>query len=137
MKCPARLFLLALLVMLWAVAGAALSKEDAVSSAQSWVALVDAGKYADSWTQASAFFQSHVPQQSWEQQVKVAREPFGEMVSRKVAQVTLKRTLPGAPDGEYAVMVFNSSFRHKAAAAETITVMAENGKWKVAGYFIR
>jgi len=125
------------LAIFCAAAGAAPSKDEAVSSAEAWVALVDSGKYAESWTQASSFFQSHVPQANWEQQAKIAREPFGEMQSRKIAQVTLKRTLPGAPDGEYAVMVFNSTFKHKAAAAETITVKAENGKWKVAGYFIR
>jgi hypothetical protein len=45
--------------------------------------------------------------------------------------------LPGAPDGEYVVIQFESSFEKKKSAVETVTPMLEkDGKWRVSGYYI-
>jgi hypothetical protein len=47
-------------------------------------------------------------------------------------------SLPGAPDGEYVVIQFETSFENKNDAVETVTPMKdEDGKWRVSGYFIR
>lgn len=47
-------------------------------------------------------------------------------------------SLPGAPDGEYVVVQFETSFTNKKAAAETVTPMLENdGQWRVSGYYIK
>jgi len=48
-----------------------------------------------------------------------------------------RTTLPGAPDGEYVVIQFDSSFEHKESALETVTPVLEEGKWKVSGYYIK
>ncbi|MGH7422575.1 MAG: DUF4019 domain-containing protein [Candidatus Methylomirabilales bacterium] len=46
--------------------------------------------------------------------------------------------MPGAPDGHYVVIQYETSFEKKASAFETITPMREkDGKWRVAGYYIR
>lgn len=46
--------------------------------------------------------------------------------------------LPGAPDGEYAVIQFETSFANKKSAIETVTPMKDpDGKWRVSGYFIK
>jgi hypothetical protein len=46
--------------------------------------------------------------------------------------------LPGAPDGQYVVMQFETSFANKKSAIETVTFMLEkDGQWKSAGYFIK
>ena len=58
--------------------------------------------------------------------------------TREMATSKFSTTLPGAPDGEYVVFQFNSSFEHKATALETVTAMKDiDGAWRVAGYFIR
>jgi hypothetical protein len=46
-------------------------------------------------------------------------------------------SLPGAPDGEYVVLQFDSSFANKQVAVETVTAVFEDGVWRVVGYFIR
>ncbi len=47
-------------------------------------------------------------------------------------------SLPGAPDGNYVVIQFKTTFEHKAQAVETVTPMLENdGVWRVTGYFIK
>lgn len=46
--------------------------------------------------------------------------------------------MPGAPDGEYVVVRYGSSFENKKEAGETAVMMKErDGSWRVAGYFIR
>jgi hypothetical protein len=70
--------------------------------------------------------------------VQGVRDPLGKMRSRKVKSATYKTSLPGAPDGEYVVIQYDSSFEHKQAAVETVTPMLDkDGKWRVSGYFIK
>ena len=46
--------------------------------------------------------------------------------------------IPNAPDGEYVVIQFDTVFENKKEAIEKITPMLDpNGKWRVAGYFIK
>lgn len=49
-----------------------------------------------------------------------------------------RTSVPGAPDGEYVVVQFKTSFDKKAKAIETVTPMKDpDGQWRVAGYFIK
>ena len=112
-------------------------KEDAEASAKTWVALIDSQKYEESWTEAGSFFRAAVKQQDWAQQVKNVRAGMGSLTTRKPLKTTMTKSLPGAPDGEYAVVQFDTAFKNKAKAVETITMMLEDGKWKAAGYFIK
>ncbi len=114
------------------------SNPAAQAAAESWVALVDQEQYAASWEAAAASFKGAVPQQKWAQAVGVARGPFGGLKSRSVKSSTATRTLPGAPDGDYVVLQFNTVFEKKAAALETIAVLHDpDGHWRVVGYFVR
>jgi hypothetical protein len=45
--------------------------------------------------------------------------------------VRFTASLPGVPDGQYAVLQFNFKFAHKANAVETVTMMRQDGMWKV------
>ena len=110
----------------------------AVAAAEKWVALVDGGKYAESWKEAAAYFKNAVTQEQWEQAVQAVRKPLGKLVSRKVKTSTYKTALPGAPDGEYVVITFETAFENKKTAIETVTpMMDKDGKWRVSGYFIK
>jgi ribosomal protein S17E len=46
--------------------------------------------------------------------------------------------LIGAPDGEYIVIQFETSFENKKAAIETVTpMMDKDWRWRVSGYYIK
>jgi hypothetical protein len=45
--------------------------------------------------------------------------------------------LPRAPEGDYVVLRFQTSFQAKSEAIETLTVMLEDGQWKAVGYYIK
>jgi hypothetical protein len=110
----------------------------ATSAAEVWLALVDAGSYAESWHAASTLFRQAIPQEQWQARVAHARAPLGALRSRQVRSATFKHTLPEAPDGEYVVIQFASSFANKAAAIETVTPMKDaDGTWRVSGYYIK
>src|SRR5665213_158012 len=77
----------------------------ATTSATAWLALVDAGKYPASWDQAAGLFKAAVSRPSWATAAQAARAPFGAFQSREIKSATFTRTLPGAPDGEYVVIM--------------------------------
>jgi len=110
----------------------------AMTAAEKWLALVDGGRYAESWNEASQYFKNAVQQEQWAQSLEARRRPFGRAVSREMKKMTYKTSLPGAPDGEYMVIQFATSFGKKKAAVETVTTMAEKeGTWRVSGYYIK
>jgi hypothetical protein len=110
----------------------------AQQSSDAWLSLVDSGKYADSWQEASQFFKAAVTKEQWQNALRGSRDPLGKVLSRKLKSATYKTTLPGAPDGEYVVIQYDSSFEHKQSAVETVTPMLDkDGKWRVSGYFIK
>ena len=87
---------------------------DQASSGVSWLKLIDGAKYADSWREASTYFRARVPEKQWVTMVQGVRAPLGALVSRKQHSINFAATLPGAPDGSYAVIVFDTSFQNKA-----------------------
>ena len=110
----------------------------AQQAAESWLALVDSGKYAESWDEASQLFKQKVTKPQWQSAIQSARSPLGKIVSRKLLSANYTQTLPGAPDGEYVVIQYQSSFENKKSAVETITPMKDkDGQWRVSGYFIK
>ena len=110
----------------------------AQQSSDAWLALVDSAKYADSWNEAASLFKTQVTQDQWTKMVGPVREPLGKVLSRKLKSATYTKTLPGAPDGEYVVIQYDTSFEHKQSAVETVTPMLDkDGKWRVSGYFIK
>lgn len=107
-------------------------------SAESWLALVDSGKYAESWDEASQLFKSAVTKDQWFDALGKARTPQGKVLSRKLKSATYTKTLPNAPDGEYVAIQYDTNFEHKSGATETIVPMLDkDGKWRVSGYFIK
>ena len=112
--------------------------KEALSSAETWLSLVDEGQYADSWNEAAGYFKGAVKQEQWQETLLAARKPLGKVISRKVKSKSYHTYLPGAPDGEYVVIQFQTSFENKKSAVETVTpMMDKDGKWRVSGYFIK
>lgn len=128
-------------MMVFAIVGIAAEPEkenDAVAVAEKWLALIDAGKYAEGWTEGAQLLQNVIKQEDFGQALKGVRAPLGKLVSRKLTKTTYATTLPGVPDGEYVVIVFETVFENKQHAVETVTPMLDKeGLWKVSGYYIK
>jgi len=110
----------------------------ALSSAEAWLTLVDEGRYADSWNEAAGYFRGAVKEEQWQRTLMAVRKPLGKVISREVKSKSYHTSLPGAPDGEYVVIQFETSFTNKKSGIETVTpMMDKDGKWRVSGYFIK
>ena len=119
--------------------GAAEKPEDlAQAAAESWLKLSDAGDGAATWEQAAKLFKGVVTKEQWTQAFAGVRPPLGKVVSRKLTSRQYSEKLPGAPDGKYVVIQYETVFEKKPSAVETITPMLDpDGVWRVSGYLIR
>ena len=131
--------MVALLALMIAVVGADVPAPDAgIAAAQAWLKLIDQHKYAQSWRDASSFFRSQISEDRWESRINEVRAPLGPLVSRKLGITEPTTSLPGAPDGHYLVLQYQSSFAQKHAAIETVVMMLDDdGHYRTTGYFIR
>ncbi len=112
--------------------------DEGVAAGNSWLAVVDAEQYDESWEQACAFFKGVVPKDQWVGQISGVRGPLGSVLSREVASAAYTTKLPGAPDGEYVVIEYRTKFQNKATAIETVTPMRDpDGVYRVSGYYVR
>lgn len=114
------------------------AEKAAIEASHAWLSLVDGGNYAESWNQAASFFKNAVNKEQWANSMKAFRVPLGKMVLRKLKSKQYTKTLPGAPDGEYVVIQYETTFENKKSAVETVTPMLDkDGKWRVSGYYIK
>ena len=126
--------LLSLLVPL----GIARATDDQLQGdARAWLSLVDQQKYDASWEAASSLFRSQINEVDWKKAVSTVREPLGPLISRTLEETNHATSLPGAPDGESAILQFQPHFKNKELGTETLTLVREDGDWKIAGYFIK
>ncbi|MFH1469739.1 MAG: DUF4019 domain-containing protein [Pseudomonadota bacterium] len=116
----------------------AMAMQDAAKAADAWLNLADAANGAATWDAAAGYFQDAVSKDTWTQQLTAVRSPLGAVQSRRLQGATYQTSLPGAPDGEYVVLQYETSFENKAEGFETVTPMLDwDGTWKVSGYFVR
>ena len=114
------------------------AQQAALEAAKDWLALVDSQQYSESWEQAAGYFKNVVSQNSWERTSKAVRDPLGALVSRELKSRQYTTSVPGAPDGQYVVIQFTTSFENKKSAIETVTPMLDkDGRWRVSGYYIK
>ena len=110
----------------------------ALNSALEWLDLVDNYEYENSWSKAAPYFKNNVTSDKWNQVLTGVRKPLGTIISRELKSEQYTKELPGTPDGEYFIIQYNTVFENKSSALETVTPMlAQNGKWQVAGYFVK
>jgi hypothetical protein len=114
------------------------AEKAATSAAQTWLATIDKGDYARSWQEASSLFRNAVTEDKWKSSLDTVRKPLGKLTSRTVKKAQFATSLPGAPDGQFVVVQFDTAFENQKAVAETVTFMLEkDGQWRAAGYFIK
>jgi len=84
---------LAWTALLATIAVAAAPQNLAQTSGEAWLALIDVGKYRESWSQSSAMFRLRVPEQKWVEMVGGVRGPLGAvnlLADQEVAEVTAR-----------------------------------------------
>jgi Protein of unknown function (DUF4019) len=106
----------------------------ATQVAEQWLALIDQGKYAETWPVTSRFFQTNMPQDKWVQVLTSANQTLGKAVDRKLSGREGRSNIQGAPEGQYILVGYATDFERKPGLLETVTLISEDGTWKVVGY---
>lgn len=110
---------------------------DVMDSAQAWLELMDNQQYMESWEETAEFFKSGVPRQNWQEMMSLLRTPLGKTISRELIFQEYTTSIPGAPDGEYVVIHYKTSFENNTSAKETIRSRLDNdNRWRVVGYYL-
>lgn len=132
------------LLFVWQAASAqepGAAHKDAVEAARTFLALVDQGKYAESWDACAVALKDAIKRDSWAGILSSNRAKLGKFESRKVESEDSATTVPGGPDGQYVLLSYRTSFTAKnktLAVTEVVTVMQDEDKqWRVFRYFVR
>lgn len=111
---------------------------DAIKATGAWLSNIDAGNYAESYDTTSSYLKNAVNKAEWETALTATRKPLGDVLSRELAGKKYTTSLPGAPDGEYVVIQYKTSFENKYSAIEVVTpALEKDGSWRVSGYYIK
>jgi serine/threonine protein kinase len=103
----------------------------------SWLSVVDSGKYAESWSMASHTFQCAIRQEEWVARLEKVRRPLGKVVTRKLRSIKGPRSLTDAAVGTRLEQKFSTSFVGLPAAVETLTCAKQlDASWRIIGYRI-
>lgn len=104
-----------------------------VVAARAWLALVDAGRWRESWEATGDAFRKLNTVERWQAASERARVPLGAPTSRIVLTVD---DVPAPPHG-YRMINFLTDFAgRKERAIETVTLAREGDAWRVVGYVI-
>ena len=113
-------------------------EQAAIQTAENWLSIIDTEQYEDSWENGAIFLKNEVIKEQWVSSMNKYRKPLGKMEERKLKSNQYMTNIPDAPHGEYVVIQFDTVFENKKEAIETVTPMLDpDGKWRVAGYFIK
>ncbi len=110
----------------------------AVAAAEAFVALIDAGKYAESWDGAAEAFRKAVTKEQWQAAAAQVQAQAGNKTSRALmAGANAPKAMRNA-QGEFIVVQFSSTFTKIPHVIEIVSPMRDtDGVFRVSGYFLR
>lgn len=104
----------------------------AALTATSFMGMIDAERWADSYAATGENFRRSNTLERWTEVSEAIWTPLGDMVDRKEIA---NQFVPGEPGG-YQVVKFASSYADGTNQVETVSLVWEDGAWKIAGIVI-
>lgn len=102
----------------------------------SWLELIDSGRYRDAWQLGSTYFKRVVPADDLAQAMETHRAPLGAVDTRTLRSALRTNSVAGAPDAPYVVFTFQTVFADRTTMLETVTAEREGGAWLIAGHVL-
>jgi DNA-binding CsgD family transcriptional regulator len=106
--------------------------EAAARTAEDFLELVDAGDWAASYAATGAQFRALNTLARWAEVSEKVRPPLGEVVTR---DIIANEFVPAPPEG-YRLVKFASSYANGSSQVESLSLVWEDGAWKVVGIVI-
>jgi Protein of unknown function (DUF4019) len=107
----------------------------AIEAAQSFLVLLDNGQTEAAFDATSEIHRSLHIREEWVKLNCYQRGYYGPLVHRTIEKVAPKSSFPKHPDGDFFVIVFESTFLNKERTREIVAVMLEAEEfWRVTDY---
>jgi len=124
------------------------AEQAAVSAAEKWLALVDAGNFEESWKHTASlfksgisekhFFRSGVTKQQWQSSLSTVHDLLGEVVLRRLKSKRYTKDLPWEVTAEYVVIEYETTYERQMIRTEKVILTKESdGEWRVSGYLFK
>jgi len=111
--------------------------EKAREAAMKFLHQIDNDHFAESWQEAARLMREKVTQQEWVETLTKSRALSGALVERTEENASYSTSAKDSPEGEYILFTFESQYERAQNVTEYLTVMLEDDRWRVAGYFIK
>ncbi|MDE0660273.1 MAG: DUF4019 domain-containing protein [Gammaproteobacteria bacterium] len=110
----------------------------AYEATKPWIAWMDEGEYEKCWDEAAPWFRDNISSRDmWIAKARETRDPLGKLLFRELNTTTYKTNPMGAPDGEYTIVVYTSSW-DAGNIYESVSMQRQaDGSWGVVGYFVK
>ena len=122
-------------LLMWSVVNAQSAAPD-LTAAYKWLAVIDEGRYYQSWQYAGELFKSRIEASQWDQVLKGTRSKLGALQNRTLSGYGKRQQFSNLPEGDYLVLKFSSQFE-TAALSEILVLTNERGELRVVAYFIQ
>jgi len=99
--------------------------------ATSWLNLIDTGHFAESWQLLGSKLKTKYNASTWETALHPLLSQTGKIRKRTFRSVSYSDA-----QGENVIVEFESSFAKAAVIKEMVTMVQEQGQWKIIGYSI-
>jgi hypothetical protein len=111
------------------------SEKKAAEAALDFLAVIDAGKYDETWDHLSILYKNRTTRQGWIDYLTKSRTPLGAPKRRLLKGVHQTKSLNNMPDSDYVVLLFETEFpalQKFPFVIEFVTMESEQGEWRVA-----
>ncbi len=110
----------------------AAQESEAEQAAAAWLEFSDAGDWQAAYDSSASAFRTLNTAEQWRQVFAQARPPLGAALSRRLVSTEVTAT----PEN-YLIMKFETVFENRdEQSVETLTLVREDGVWKVVGVII-
>ena len=114
------------------------AERKALEAAEDWLELVDRQQYSRGWETASERLNVIITRRDFIKSLNDTRKPLGKVKSRRLSSKKYTRSIPDAPDGQYVVIQYTTTFKNKPSAVEMVTIMLNgDNRWRVLGYHFK
>lgn len=113
------------------------ARESSGEFALAWLALLDAGDREGAWAETARLTRLRARKEDSLKAWFGTRDPFGEVLSRKLQTNWERDWLDSAPDGIYREIIFWSDFEHSDFVEERLMLTREDGEWKLLNYSLK
>jgi hypothetical protein len=133
------LVLLALLSLAGAAGAAGDTKgERAQQTALRWLELLDRGDYDSAYYEAAPMLQRALTLEKWRETMSALAAKIGPAEEHQFLHGRPAQDLPGAPKGQYYLLVFKPRFAKQPELLEQVALTRKSGgQWRVAGYYLK